>query len=122
MSDTLSALRNAAAAAERSMTEGEVQRQAQEPPPEQIAGKQYVAMVETIKRLAVEYDDIEKPNAFTMERYEKLRADAKQVGRAIYSLGGTYLMRLTLELYVSKQGGMHGRFSTAFDGIGGWLC
>ena len=74
MSDTLCALRNAAAAAERSMTEGEVQRQAQEPPPEQIAGKQYVAMVETIKRLAVEYDDIEKPNAFTMERYEKLRA------------------------------------------------
>ena len=77
-------------------------------------------MVETVKRLAVQYGDIEKPGAFTMERHDKLRADVKEVGQAIFALGGTELVKLTIELYVSKQGGMHGCFDRGFDGIGGW--
>jgi hypothetical protein len=61
------------AEAERIQVEREELRKLQEPPPKQVAGEQYVSMVETVKRLAVEYDDIEKPGAFTTERHEKDR-------------------------------------------------
>ena len=122
MDDALLALRKACEEGARLDAEREKQRQQSEPPPELVAGQQYVAMVEEVKRLAVEYDAIEKPGAFTKERYEALRVDVKQAGEAIHKLGGVDLMRLTIELYVARSGGLHGCFDRGFHGVGEWRC
>lgn len=100
----------------------ERERARNEPPPHLVAGPAYVPMVEEIKRITVEFDAIEEPEVFTKERYDKVRADAKAVGRAIHELGGMDLMLLTLELYVPKLRFLHKSFDEQFDGIGDWLA
>jgi len=107
-------------AGDRKDAEREKLRKLNEPSPEVVADRAYAEMVRTVKRLAVEFDDIEKPGAFSMERNAKLNADVKEVGLALYALGGTAIMKTTIELYVSKRGALHRCFDTGFDGIGEW--
>ena len=90
-----------------------------EPPPEELP-ECYVPLVAEVKRLAIEFNAIELPGAFTKERNDKLNKDVRNVGIALHALDGVDLMRMTLDLYVSKSGGLHRCFDAGFDGIGDW--
>jgi|SaaInlV_125m_DNA_1040241.scaffolds.fasta_scaffold35564_2 hypothetical protein len=90
-----------------------------EPPPEEC-GEFYVPLVAEVKRLAIEFDAIEMPGAFSKERNDKLKKDVRNVGMALHKLNGVGFMRLTLDLYVSKSGGLHRCFDAGWDGIGDW--
>ena len=90
-----------------------------EPPPDEF-GEFYVPLVAEVKRLAIEFDAIELPGAFSKERNDKLKKDARNVGIALHKISGVDFMRLTLDLYVSKSGGLHGCFDRNWDGIGDW--
>ena len=116
--DPLADFRKACEEAAILHAEREKQRQKNEPPPRLIAGQEYVDMINEVKRLTIEYDAIEEPGAYTPERCKVLRNDVKQVGEAIYKLGGVQLMHQTIELYVPNLGGLHGCFDRGFDGVG----
>jgi hypothetical protein len=90
-----------------------------EPPPEEC-GEFYVPLVAEVKRLAIEFDAIEMPGAFSKERNDKLNKDVRNVGMALHKINGVGFMRLTLDLYVSKSGGLHRCFDAGWDGIGDW--
>jgi hypothetical protein len=90
-----------------------------EPPPEEY-GEFYVPLVAEVKRLATEFDAIEMPGAFSKARNDKLKKDVRNVGIALHKHNGADFMRLTLDLYVSKSGGLHRCFDAGWDGIGDW--
>lgn len=108
--------------------EREEKRRAAEPTPFMVASMNgydavhYTKLVTEVNRLAIEFDEIEKPANYTTTRYNKLKADVRAAGEALHKLGGVDLMQSTLKWYVPKTGGLHGCFDRGFDGIGEWVA
>jgi hypothetical protein len=97
----------------------EAERQRNEPLPETLfPNTNYTTLVADMKRFAIEFDEIEQN--YTREKHAELRGRVRAVGKELHALGGNWLMRLTLDTYVCKTGGMHRCFDGAFDGIGDW--
>ena len=98
-------------------------RAAAEPPPE-VFDPDLIPVVQELKRVAIEYDVIEKPGEYSKERSTKLRNDAGHVGMALYKIGGVNMMKTALDVYVSQEnmGSLHRCFDRAFNGIGEWRC
>ena len=102
----------------------ERQRAASEPDPRSIvAGDEYAALVNETRRLVVESDNLEQmPYDEYESMYPAVRSDATALGQALHALGGTELMKRTIELYVPDILGMRRSFDIFFNGIGGWKC
>ena len=88
---------------------------------EAVAKVKLSPVVTEVKRLAIEFDEIEKPGNFTETRYNKLKTDVRAAGEELHKLDGVDLMKSTLEWYVPKTASLHGCFDRGFDGIGEWV-
>jgi hypothetical protein len=98
-------------------------RAAAELPPE-VFDPDLIPVVQELKRVAIEYDAIEKPGEYSKERSTKLINDARRVGMALYKMGGVNMMKTALDVYVSQEnmGSLQRCFDRAFNGIGEWRC
>lgn len=121
----------------------EKKRIKEEPNPSILNSEEYTNIIKELKRISVEFDEIEKPNAYTEERCDKMWEDAKKVGKDLYNLGNSWdikrfciineryfiisdgddLLRFTMDFYVSPYLSGHRNFwDKVFDGLGNWLC